>query len=190
MAFDQSVVDEDLLHLLKTDADKAVELIFRKYYHFVCNVIFRILPDQVSAEDIAQDVFFEIWKKSSNLLITTSLKAYLRKAAVNKTLNHIRDKKWKFDEEDAILNLQDTHDQTGSLIETAETEAHITRLIDELPHRCRAVFMLSRFEELSYQEIADQLGISIKTVENQISKALKYLRLHFLEHPDPKNHPK
>lgn len=171
--------DEYFLQILPTEeGERALELIFRRYYQFVCNTVFRVLSDENTAEDIAQDVFIEIWKRRQDLKITTSLKAYLRKAAVNKTLNFIRNKKWNFGEDEI---LQETPDQTiraQQHLELNELENLVTGLIDRLPERCRAVFMLSRYEELSYQEIADQLGISTKTVENQISKALKFLRLH------------
>ena len=120
--------------------------------------------------------FLKFWRKREKIVITTSLKAYLRRAAVNKTLNYIRDQKVKPDGEDRLPPLESKSVSINQQLEAAELKILIDRSIDQLPKRCRLVFVLSRFEDMSYQEIADKLDISIKTVENQISKALKYLR--------------
>ncbi len=168
--------DEALLALLKKDADKAIEVLFRQYYGYVCKMVYRVVPEATVAEDIAQDIFLEMWRRKERLQVT-SIRAYLRRAALNRTLNYLRDRKIKWDDESALPELESADTPTSESVETAELEKIMEAAIDELPERCRLVFVLSRFEELSYQEIADHLGISVKTVENQISKALKYLRV-------------
>lgn len=152
-----------------------MEVLFKRYYSFVTLAVLRLVSDPVTAEDIAQEVFFEIWKRRNSLDIRISLKAYLRKAAVNKTLNFLRDRKNYQNEEISPLQaeIQITNDPT---LETNELNALIDQAIEALPDRCKLVFKLSRTEEMSYQEIADQMDISVKTVENQIVKALKMLR--------------
>ena len=152
-----------------------MEVLFKRYYAFVSLSVLRLVPDPATAEDIAQDVFFEIWRRRSSLDIHVSLKAYLRRAAVNKTLNHLRDKRNHKNEELSELQSEIQIPENPTL-ETNELNALIERAIEALPERCRLVFKLSRLEEMSYQEIADKLGISVKTVENQIVKALKMLR--------------
>lgn len=164
------------MELLRTNDDRAVALIFRRYYPYLCQVIYKVIPDANLAEDIAQDVFYDLWRRRARLDVTTSLTAYLRRAALNRALNYLRDQKIKFDEEEKAPTPRSYLPGAGQQMEEAELQQAIHRAIDALPERCRAVFMLSRFEELSYQEIADRLDISIKTVENQISKALKNLR--------------
>lgn len=161
---------------LEINLEENLELIYKKYYKLVCSAIYKIIPDYVLVEDIAQDVFCDLWRKRETLKITTSLKAYLRKTAVNKTLNHIRKKKivTQSDDSDVILNIEAT--SSIDTLEYVELQDFINNVIDELPTKCRIVFMLSRFEEYSYKEISAELGISTKTVENQISKALKKLR--------------
>lgn len=168
--------DQELIDLLHQDGDKGIEAIFREHYPFVTNAVYKILPDKQLAEDLAQDVFFELWKKREALIINTSLRAYLKRAAVNKTLNYIRDKKMNFESDEMLPQL--SHPEPGSLagMEMEELQQRINTLIDKLPERCRIVFMLSRFEELSHAEIARELSISPKTVENQITKALKFLK--------------
>ncbi len=168
--------DDQILELLGKDSERAMELMFKHYYSLVCIAIAKILPDTHVAEDLAQDVFFDVWKKRDSLVINTSLKAYLRRAAVNKTLNYIRDRKIRWDDEDKITEMES--DTTGIMetLEGADLAKVVEQAIDKLPERCRLVFSLSRFEEMTNQEIADQLGISIKTVENQMTKALKMLK--------------
>ncbi len=168
--------DEELLKLLETDRDKAIELLFRQYYSLVTYAVYRVLPDRSVAEDLAQEVFFDLWRKREKLNITTSLKAYLRRAAVNRTLNHIRDKKMNFEDEEKIPELRSKAATIFQKLEAEELQKKINEAVDSLPERCRAVFSLSRFEEMSYKEIAAKLDISVKTVENQISKALSIMR--------------
>jgi RNA polymerase sigma-70 factor (ECF subfamily) len=129
----------------------------------------------MTTEDLAQEVFMEIWKRRDSLVINTSLKAYLRRSAINKTLNYLRDKKnWK-NEELSEIQLEISA-EPGKTLEANELEKIVGQAIEQLPERCQLIFKLSRVEEKSYQEIADELEISIKTVENQIVKALRMLR--------------
>lgn len=169
--------DDEILEMLKNNHSEAIDLLFRRHYRFVCKAAYRVLPDGHLIEDMAQDVFFELWKKRETLNITTSVRAYLKRAVINKTLNYIRGQRMKFsDVEDhghemgmpatALMDLQNE-----------ELTAVLHKAIDDLPERCRIVFTLSRFEGYSYQQIATELDISTKTVENQISKALKLLRI-------------
>ncbi len=153
-----------------------MELMFRKYYAFLCLTIARVLKDEHTSEDLAQEVLMEIWRRRSDINVNTSLRAYLRRAAVNKTLNHIRDRKIKWDDEDKLTTLASNNAGVASELEGQDLEKTIHAAIDQLPERCRLVFTLSRFEEMSNQQIADELDISIKTVENQMTKALRLLR--------------
>ncbi len=168
--------DDELVALLQTDADKAIDLIFRQHYKICHLSALRIVKDEHIAEDLVQEVFLELWRKRTKHQINTSLKAYLRRSAVNRSLNYIRDQKIKFDDEDKVPQTTEDYSSALKMMETNELQGHIDRAIDTLPERCRVVFSLSRFEEMSYKEIAEKLDISIKTVENQISKALKILR--------------
>jgi len=177
MADPHTHTDDDLIAMLQTDSDKAIDLIFRQY-HKICHIsAIRIVKDKHVAEDIVQDVFLELWKKRGRYVINTALKAYLRRSVVNRSLNYIRDLKIVFDEEDKIPNTSVREEGALKGLETEELGIKINEAINRLPERCRIVFTLSRFEEMTYQQIADQLNISIKTVENQISKALKQLRI-------------
>ncbi|WP_235295923.1 RNA polymerase sigma-70 factor [Portibacter marinus] len=169
--------DKELVAFLNDSDDGAIEKIFKQYYSYICSAVYKIIPDPNLTEDLAQDVFYELWRKREKIQITSSLKAYLKRAAINKALNYIRSKKMKFDndDDDAVVNISVRSSEKS--LEAMELQEIINDAIDTLPEKCRIVFMMSRFEEMSYKEIAAALEISIKTVENQISKALKILKI-------------
>ncbi len=158
------------------------EQLFRSHYAFVCSVVFKYVTDKSKVEDIAQEIFAELWVKKDSIQIHTSLGAYLRRMAVSRALNYIRDtRKYNWDDLDMTNeSTQESLYQDASIIlqlEEAELKQKIEVAIQQLPEKCRIVFLLSRHDELSYAEISRQLNISVKTVENQIGKALKLLRL-------------
>lgn len=175
MANTHELDDYDLLRRLSEDDEAAMEVLFKRHYSLVSYSIYNLVKDSQTTEDIAQEVFMEIWKRRDSLVINSSLKAYLRRSAVNKTLNYLRDKKnWK-NEELSEIQLE-IRTEPGKTLETTELENIVGQAIEQLPERCGLIFKLSRVEEKSYQEIADELNISVKTVENQIVKALRLLR--------------
>lgn len=174
--------DEELIALLASEEDSAIDLIFRKYYTFLCRSVYRIISDTQITEDLAQEVFYELWKKRAQIKISSSLKAYLKRAVLNKALNYIRDQKIDLRNAPEKEGLTSREASVVQELAADNLQQQIDQAIDSLPERCRLVFVLSRYEEMSYQQIADHLGISIKTVENQISKALKSLRVTLAEH--------
>ena len=174
----------DIQSLLKTNPDQALKWLYDQYYSYVCMVIFKMINDGNKAEDIAQEVFLEVWKRRETLEINSSLKGYIRKIAVNKTLNFIRSNKMKFEEDDGLAHIEDAQPQIQKTLEAEDLQKKINQAIELLPEKCRVVFAMSRFEELSYREISEKLQISVKTVENQVSKALKLLRQKVLLEPN------
>lgn len=172
-----NIDEKEILKLLKADDPGTVKQLFYQFYPFLCNAVFRILKDKALAEDLAQDTFFKFWEKRETINIQTSLKAYLRRMAVNEALYYLRKNK-KFQKADGVepSDLGVTTDTVEEQLLHQELEEKIGAAIKTLPPRCQEVFRLSRFEDLSYKEIAAKLEISIKTVENQMGKALKILR--------------
>lgn len=155
----------------------AFEALFKVNYSSLCLTAIRIINDKAIAEDIVQDVFLQIWKKRDVLKIEGSLKAYLHKSVINQSLNYHTKQK------SSLLREQIHYHETNEAINTVEqkifsrdTEIKINQIINSLPEGCRRIFILSRFEQMSYKQIAETLEISVKTVENQMSKALKILR--------------
>lgn len=172
------------LALLKAGDEGALRRIFDRYYPLIVGDIYRLLLDEDSCQDIAQEVFVELWKKRAELDIHTSLRAYLRRAAVNKAINYLKSsRRIALEESDQLTGAADTSERDISRKKEQETlEEALHAAIETLPEKCRIVFSLSRFEQLSHREIADQLGISVKTIENQITKAMKLLREALLKH--------
>ncbi len=177
--------DEELTEALSMGRKEAIENIFLQYYSFVRIKVHRIVKDEHAAEDVAQEVFFEIWKNRSKLPIISSFKAYLQRASVNRAMNYVRDLKIKWDDEDKLMGESSEEISALQQVELKDFQNEVDQAIDSLPEKCRVVFILSRFEDMSHKEISEHLGISVKTVENHMTKALKLLKqqLSHLQQP-------
>ena len=173
-----SVEEKEWLQALKAGKEIALQKIFNHYYKYLVVTGYNITGDNEKAKDLVQDVFYELWKKREQLDIQSSLKSYLRRAVVNRSLNYIKTQK-RFDFGDENFDAQ-TPDQAVSaqkILEGQDLKSALNNAINGLPAKCKAIFMLSRYEKLSHKEIASKLDISTKTIENQITKALKIVRL-------------
>lgn len=168
---------------LRNGNEDDLERIFRRFYRYLTVTAYQLIPDEEKAKDLVQDLFFSLWTKRGGLTVSGNLKAYLRKAIVNRCIDEIRRNKRQGTTSDEQLPYQPAS-QTGAdaILEASDLQLEINRAVDSLPERCRAVFSLSRFHDLSNKEIAAKLGISIKTVENQMTKALKLLRKALASH--------
>lgn len=157
--------------------ESSYEELFRKWYTPLCKMVFRILQDKDLTEDTIQDVFIKLWEKRNELKIEVSLKSYLYRAAINASYNHLQKHKRypKLSLEELSTEVKDSSN-VESKVQTEELEKKISETLLLLPEACREVFILSRQEGLSYKEIAETLEISIKTVENQMGKALRIFR--------------
>lgn len=155
----------------------AFEMIFKNYYQPLCSYAYTFLQDKEEAEEIVQGTFLSFWEKRSSLTIRTGIKPYLYAMVRNACLNVIKHEKIKQKHavEEVALAPQ-SYDSVTQEVASSELETKIHEAMEKLPEQCRLVFKLSRFEELKYAEIADQLNISVKTVENHMGKALKIMR--------------
>ena len=177
MAQDLPKADSILLQGLREGNQEELKAIFNSYYNYLCTIAYRYIADEHIAKDLTQEVFFELWKRRASLKIQTSLKFYLRRAVINKSLNHLKSQqRVQFEEADAYTHLPGNLERKDTLLEADDLENIIQETIAQLPERCRVIFSLSRNEGFSHKEIAKKLEISTKTIENQISKALKILR--------------
>ncbi len=173
----------DHFKALKEGDETAFGMIFKSHYNGLCNYAFSFLLDRDEAEEIVQAAFINIWEKKENINIESSLKSYLYRAVRNSCLNalkHARIKKKHADE--TAFTADRTHESVSQAVISEELDQKIGDAMMALPEQCRLIFKMSRFEELKYAEIADQLNISVKTVENQIGKALKIMREHLKEY--------
>ena len=176
--------EQQLLAALRTGDETALRRLFDQHYPLLLGDIYRLIPDEDTCKDLAQEVFVELWRKRSDLDIHTSLRAYLRRAAVNRALNHIKtQRRISLDDGEQFSNTADTSPRDLAQQEAQESlEQALHAAIETLPEKCRLVFSLSRFEQHSHREIAEKLDISVKTIENQITKAMRILREALAKH--------
>lgn len=154
-----------------------LELLFREHFTGLCYFAQKYLGDMDSSKEVVHAVFVKIWENRHEFAWEKPAKSYLFTSVYNRSMNAIRDHK-KFDDS-AINDATKASLETGEFADTmevAELEAKIKHSVASLPEKCRQVFEMSRFEGKKYAEIAAALNISIKTVENQMSKALKVLK--------------
>jgi len=151
------------------------EKLYKTYQPGLVNFAYYYLKNDQEAIDTVQELFLNIWEKKETFPITDNPKAYLMTAVKNRCYNKLsRDKLLNSNE--TLKDIFISTEETSSYIETKETEKSIHDSIQMLPEKCKEIFMLSRFDHLNYKQIAQVLDISVKTVENQISNALKVLR--------------
>jgi len=159
------------------------EILFREHFKELAGFANKYVGNVDVAKGIVHEVFMRLWEKREKIDTNQSVKSYLYTGVYNRSLNYIRDNK-KFDksaEQGQIPEQKDNWDISNEM-EAAEIQAKIDRTLSDLPEKCRRIFEMSRYEELKYKEIAEKLNISVKTVETQMSKALKALRKNLAEY--------
>ncbi|QSE98059.1 RNA polymerase sigma-70 factor [Fulvivirga lutea] len=154
------------------------ETLFKEHFGGLTAFAVKYVQDVDEAKEVVHDAFIKLWEKHKGLEPDTNYKSYLYTSVRNRCLNKIRDRKKVVPISEANEEL--TADST-STIETKELEREISYALNTLPNKCRKVFELSRVEELKYSEIAERMDISVKTVEAQMSKALRLMREHLAD---------
>lgn len=170
------MTDHDLLERLRSGSEEAFDTIFRAYYARLVRVSEGMLGTRAPAEELAQEVMLELWRRRASLVVDTSLQAYLFRSIRNRTLNYLRHER--------VVRQGTTYAAQETLaapvgdrgIIEGEIDVALKKVVAELPPRCREVFELSRVQGLKYAEIATALDISVKTVEAQMGKALRIIR--------------
>jgi len=174
--------DIELYSEVKRDNQRALESLFVKYYESLCNFSYTISKDKNLAEEIVSDVFCNIWNRRKTVEFNSSIKAYLFTAVKNNTLQ-----KSSLDRE--ILSLNSDHnnlkintDSPEEVMAYNELYSVYQRAYEGLPKQCKLIFKLNKIDGMKYKEIGSVLDISIKTVENQMMKALKQIRAAIKKH--------
>ncbi len=158
------------------------EQIFRKYRPGLLAFANSILNNIDDAEEVIHDVFIAFWNQGSLRDIEESgVKSYLFTSVKNRSLNHIKKAKLNYTDLPEYVDFVDLSPNVLREIEGREVEQRIHKIIDELPEKCRQIFIMSRVYELSHKEIATILEVSPKTVENQVGLALKFIRKYFIQ---------
>lgn len=158
------------------------EALFKEHYNTLANYAFSILKNKENAEDVVQDVFVKLWQNTPGIINTPQVKFYLLTAIKNNCISILRKESGKVfvQPEDAHLpaNAEPARQEPGH----EDIPELINRALSTLPPQCLVIFRMSRFGKLTYQQIADELGLSVKTVENQVGKALRTMREYAKQH--------
>ena len=169
--------DTLLANQLMSRNELAFERAFKRWFQSLHTYAFTIVRDDYEAEEIVQQVFCKLWERADGITISGPVSAYLYRAVYNESMNFLKHQKVKARHQLYVAHQSKQEQQAFNDGLTSEAlERKYTDALQELPEQCRTVFQLSRFDHLKYREIADRLDISVKTVENQMGKALKILR--------------
>jgi RNA polymerase sigma-70 factor (ECF subfamily) len=174
------ISESEFIHQLRQGKESAYRELYIQHYELLCRVAYAFLSDKHLAESVVNQLIADVWEKRTALLFTSPLRAYLVKAVRNRCINYLqseyvrRETRWT-DAENSLGDLVTDAYPTANLL-GRELEAELIEAIGKLSPECRRVFELSRFNELSHAEIADELSISVNTVKYHIRNALARLR--------------
>jgi len=167
-----------LINRLKKGEEAAYELLFKEYYQLLTVFANKYLNDIENAKEIVQDLFVHLYEKRDHLDINSSLKSYLFRSTHNRCINYINAQKIRGKYADHVKQIDNSKENSlENEVNKTELEHALYKAIDDLPPKCQIIFKMNRFEGLSNSEIADKLSLSKRTIETQISKALKILRV-------------
>lgn len=162
---------------------KGCELLFRRYHQALCSHAVRYVYSKETAEDLVSEVFCKFWKTKAYENITSSYRYYLFRCVRNEAYNYLRLEFQKLEDiETALIHEESFSQRPDQIIQFEEVLHKVEDLVGQLPPQCRKVFLLNRFEGKKYQDIAAELGLSIKTVEVHIVKALGIIRRGLKDH--------
>jgi RNA polymerase sigma-70 factor, ECF subfamily len=157
------------------------EILFKNNFKELCRFASKYIKDVETVKEIVQDTFVNLWSKKESLDMNLQIKSYLITSVKNRCLNYIRNNKKFIEDFSEIENYDIEYEENDFLIEE-ELNIKIESSIAELPQKCKEIFIMNRYENLKYLEIADKLSISVKTVEAHMSKALKHMRIKLAEY--------
>ena len=169
--------DSEIIRRIRQGDKQEFEKLFRSSYASLVRYAKTILRDHDTAEEIVQELFFRLWQDRSNLRIESSLNGYLFRSVHNRSLHFIEHRKVVDRHAGEIAASADTTSEpVTETIYYNELQSKVARVLERLPERCRVIFRMSRFEGLKYNEIAEKLSVSLKTVEANMGRALKEFR--------------
>lgn len=172
---DLNPTDKQLVTRIREGDKSAFRILFERYFKVLLGTAINLLKDRDSAKDVTQEVFLKIWNKRDSLNIQGPPLAYLKRAVINQSLNQISFKK-RFTGEEHIVEKPNKEPSAIEKLEGQDMEDAMKKAMATLPEGARVVFVMRRLEGMRVKEIAEKLNISPKTVENQLTKALKVLK--------------
>jgi RNA polymerase sigma-70 factor (ECF subfamily) len=179
----QGIDEKDLIVRLKSGDQTAFELLFHFYYPGLVMYAIQFTTDRMEAEEIVQDFFVRFWQRHQQIIPSDSLKSFFFLSVKNGSLNFLKHKKIEEKYIRSMTELSNNHlVYDPDLYIASELQEKIKKSIDLLPEKCREIFIMSRMRGLKNEEIAAELNLSKRTVETQISKALKVLRVELKDY--------
>lgn len=155
---------------------RAFEMLFRQYYEALCLYSNRIVDDMSVSEEIVQELFYKLWKDRHSIKIRLSVKSYLYGAVRNQSLQYLEHLKVREQYHRVTLDMDMSNPTPLDVLEYNELKRQYESVLENLPKRRREIFQMSRIEGKSYEQIARELSLSVKTIEAEISKTLQTLR--------------
>ncbi len=156
------------------------EFLFKEYYPLLFNTLFKLTGSKELTEDIIQETFINIWQNAHKIKVKTSIKSYIFGAAINNALTRLKKEKTNinidYPAEDDNMFIISSNDDPADQIHYLETRKKVRKAVNNLPPACKAIFIMARHDNMSYKEIASIMNISVKTVDNQLWKAMKILK--------------
>ncbi len=175
------VSDREIISGIRNGDIGQFESLFRSTYSSLVNYARTLLKDNDTAEEIVQDLFYIMWRDRKKIKIISSLNGYLFRSVYNKSMHYLEHQKVvKRHAGKAVAGISIDTEDPAEVLKYKELHEKIAKIIEKLPERCARIFCMSRFEGLKYSEIAEELSISVKTVEANMGKALKEFRNELL----------
>ncbi|MBN2482483.1 MAG: RNA polymerase sigma-70 factor [Bacteroidales bacterium] len=181
-----AINEKSLLERIKVGDKAAFSVVFVAYYSNLVMFAITFIREKQTSEEIVQDVFVKLWDNREILEIKSSLKSFLMKSVQNKCIDCIRHQKIRNRYSENILNNPKLFEnETESYMLYSELERHIDIVLQRLPDKINQAYSLNRFDGMTYQEIADKLKVSVRTIEVRVSKALNFLRANLKDYMNP-----
>lgn len=177
----QDMDERQLIELLKEGDPISFEILFQQYYVRFHNFVRNLIKDTQSAEDIVQNVFMKVWINRSQLRPDQSIHNWIYVLTKHEVLNHIRDRKIYLQVEKLLIPDSSQFSAVEDMLQIRELDSRVREFVASMPEQRRRVFMMSRYRGLGNKEIAQMLGLSVRTVDRHINLALTSLRKEFLD---------
>ena len=172
--------DEELIDLVKLNNQKALEVLYEKYFYKLCDFANKYLKDVMACEDVVSDVFLSFWLNSRKIKIQTTLRSYLYASVKNRSLTYIRNNTKNIENIEYIKqNISLSHTTVDNKLLYRELENEIDKVISQLPPKRQLIFRMNRLDGLKYKEIAEILSISVRTVQNHMVEAVRFIANHY-----------
>lgn len=161
---------------IKKGDHQVYKQLFYQMYDDLVKYTYRITRNETASEEIIQDIFLYVWDKREKIEIHGSLASYLYQAAKNRSINWLKNELPKMQATIEVSEVEMFSDSDDTVLDEETIKLHVEQAIDQLPEKCREIFVLSRYAGLTYKEIAMEMDLSVKTIENQMNIAFKKLR--------------